>query len=103
MEDVGSYHFSTNHNTIEEVFRSFLNQFYSQTRFIPSEVIIPVQSADAKLLEEWLRERKGKKVEVVYPQRGDKVRLIEMAQRMQRMPIWCHVFMKWTSQGRYRA
>ena len=81
MEDVASYHFSTNHNTIEEVFRSFLNQFYSQTRFIPSEVIIPVQSADAKLLEEWLSERKGKKVEVIYPQRGDKVRLVEMAQK----------------------
>ncbi len=81
MEDVASYHFSTNHNTIEEVFRSFLNQFYSQTRFIPSEVIIPVESADAKLLSEWLSERKGKKVEVIYPQRGDKVRLIEMAQK----------------------
>ena len=36
MEDVTSFHFSTNHNTIDEVFRSFLNQFYSQTRFIPS-------------------------------------------------------------------
>lgn len=81
MEDVASYHFSTNYNTIEEVFRSFLNQFYSQTRFIPSEVIIPVQSADAKLLEEWLSERKGKKVEVIHPQRGDKVRLVEMAQK----------------------
>ncbi|MBM4066729.1 MAG: excinuclease ABC subunit UvrC [Planctomycetes bacterium] len=81
MEDVASYHFSTNHSTIEEVFRSFLNQFYSQTRFIPSEVIIPVESADARLLEEWLCERKGKKVEVIHPQRGDKVRLIEMAQK----------------------
>lgn len=81
MEDVASYHFSTNHTTIEEVFRSFLNQFYSQTRFIPSEVIIPVESADAKLLEEWLTEKKGKKVEVIHPQRGDKVRLIEMAQK----------------------
>ena len=81
MEDVASYHFPTNHNTIEEVFRSFLNQFYSQTRFIPSEVIIPVESADAKLLEEWLTENKGKKVEVIHPQRGDKVRLVEMAQK----------------------
>ncbi|MCF6154917.1 MAG: excinuclease ABC subunit UvrC [Candidatus Brocadia sp.] len=81
MEDVASYHLSTNHTTIEEVFRSFLNQFYSQTRFIPSEVIIPVESADAKLLEEWLTEKKGKKVEVIHPQRGDKVRLIEMAQK----------------------
>ena len=81
MEDVASYHFSTNHSTIEEVFRSFLNQFYSQTRFIPSEVIIPVESVDAKLLEEWLSERKRKKVEIIHPQRGDKVRLVEMAQK----------------------
>lgn len=81
MEDVATYHFSTNHNVIEEVFRSFLNQFYNQTRFIPSEVIIPVESADAKLLEEWLTEKKGKKVEVIHPQRGDKVRLVEMAQK----------------------
>ncbi len=81
MEDVASYHFPTNHTTIEEVFRSFLNQFYSQTRFIPSEVIIPVESADARLLEEWLTEKKGKRVEVIHPQRGDKMRLIEMAQK----------------------
>ena len=72
MEDIASYHFSTHHTAIEEVFRSFLNQFYSQTRFIPSEVIIPVESADARLLEEWLGERKGKKVEVISPQRGEK-------------------------------
>ncbi|MEK6621002.1 MAG: excinuclease ABC subunit UvrC [Planctomycetota bacterium] len=81
MEDIASYHFSTHHTAIEEVFRSFLNQFYSQTRFIPSEVIIPVESADARLLEEWLGERKGKKVEVISPQRGEKARLIEMAQK----------------------
>ena len=81
MEDVASYHFPIRRNTVEEIFRSFLNQFYSQTRFIPSEVIIPVESADAKLLEEWLSERKGKRVEVMHPRRGDKARLIEMAQK----------------------
>ncbi|MBM4054634.1 MAG: excinuclease ABC subunit UvrC [Planctomycetes bacterium] len=81
MEDVASYRLAMNHTTLEEVFRSFLNQFYSQTRFIPSEVIIPVNSPDASLLEEWLTERKGKKVSVLCPQRGDKLRLIEMAQK----------------------
>ncbi|OHB90865.1 MAG: hypothetical protein A2Z58_03810 [Planctomycetes bacterium RIFCSPHIGHO2_12_42_15] len=40
-----------------------------------------MESADARLLKEWLTERKGKKVEVIYPQRGDKVRLVEMAQK----------------------
>lgn len=81
MEDVSSYHFSSRHNTIEEIFRSFLNQFYSQTRFIPSEVIIPTESEDAELLEEWLSERKGKRVAVLCPHRGEKMRLIEMAQK----------------------
>lgn len=81
MEDISSYHFSTKYNTIDEVFRSFLNQFYGQTRFIPSEVIIPIVSADAGLLEELLSERKGKRVVVICPQRGDKMRLIEMAQK----------------------
>ncbi len=81
MEDIASYHFPTNHNAIEEVFRSFLNQFYSQTRFIPAEVIIPVESADSRLLEDWLTEKKEKKVEVINPKRGDKVRLVEMAQK----------------------
>lgn len=81
MEDVASYHFPTNYNIIEEVFRSFLNQFYSQTRFIPAEVIIPVESADSRLLEEWLADKKGKKVVVINPKRGDKVRLVEMAQK----------------------
>ena len=81
MEDVASYQFPAKHITIEEMFRSFLNQFYSQSRFIPSEVITPVKSADAGLLGEWLSERKGKKVEVIYPRRGDKLRLVEMAQK----------------------
>ncbi|HHT9105759.1 MAG TPA: excinuclease ABC subunit UvrC [Candidatus Wujingus californicus] len=81
MEDLASYHLYKNQNNIEEVFRSFLNQFYSQTRFIPSEIIIPVKSEDSKLLEEWLSERKGKRVEVICPVRGDKVRLVEMAQK----------------------
>ncbi|MCF6159340.1 MAG: excinuclease ABC subunit UvrC [wastewater metagenome] len=81
MEDVSSYHFSTKHNTVNEVFRSFLNQFYTLTRFIPSEVIIPLESDDAEVLEELLSERKGKKVEVICPRRGERMRLIEMAQK----------------------
>lgn len=81
MEDIASYHFPTNYNAMEEVFRSFLSQFYSQTRFIPAEIIIPVESADSRLLEEWLAEKKGKKVVVINPKRGDKLRLVEMAQK----------------------
>ena len=44
------------------------------------EVILPVVLEDAAIREEVLTERKGKKVILLCPQRGDKVRLVEMAQ-----------------------
>lgn len=88
MEDISSYHFSTKYNMIDEVFRSFLNQFYSQTRFIPSEIIIPVGSSDSGLLEELLSERKGRKVTVICPQRGSRMRLVEMAQKNAENACW---------------
>ena len=34
----------TMNNALENVFRSFLNQFYVRTRFVPDEVIMPVES-----------------------------------------------------------
>jgi excinuclease ABC subunit C len=55
------------------------NQFYQGDRFIPDEILLPVELEDAEVREELLRERKGKKVSILCPQRGDKVRMLEMA------------------------
>src|SRR5262245_43604669 len=64
----------------EELLAELLTQFYQGDRFIPDEVILPVALEDALVREEMLAERKGKKVSLLSPQRGDKVRLVEMAQ-----------------------
>lgn len=101
MEDIASYHFPTNHNTIEEVFRSFLNQFYSQTRFIPAEVITPVESADSRLLEEWLAEKKGKKVVVINRNAGTRCGWLKWRKRMPRTPAACLKHTKEIWQGRW--
>ncbi|MBM4080918.1 MAG: excinuclease ABC subunit UvrC, partial [Planctomycetes bacterium] len=79
LSDLAAYSLSAKHRTPEEVFGAFLNQFYSQTRFIPKEVIIPVETEDSAALTEWLSELKGQAVEIICPQKGDKVRLVEMA------------------------
>lgn len=79
LEDVALYKFSTMNNTLKDVFRSFLNQFYGHTRFIPDEVVIPVESEDGEILEELLSEKKGHRVRVVCPKRGEKHKLLEMA------------------------
>ncbi|MGR3294049.1 MAG: excinuclease ABC subunit UvrC [Candidatus Scalindua sp.] len=79
LEDITSYRFSTINNTLSNVFCSFLNQFYVRTRFIPDEVVIPVESVDKEILEELLSEKKGDKVKVICPKRGEKYKLVEMA------------------------
>ena len=79
LEDIASYRFSTMNNSLNNIFRSFLNQFYVQTRFIPDEVIMPVESEDKEVLEELLNEKKGHKVKVICPKRGEKHKLLEMA------------------------
>jgi len=79
LEDIASYRFSTMNNSLDNIFRSFLNQFYVQTRFIPDEVIMPVESEDKEVLEELLNEKKGRKVKVICPKRGEKHKLLEMA------------------------
>ncbi|GJQ60365.1 MAG: excinuclease ABC subunit UvrC [Candidatus Scalindua sp. AMX11] len=81
LENTASYRFSTLHNSRDEIFRSFLNQFYGQTRFIPDEVVVPIESSDKEILEELLSERKGKRVTVIFPKRGEKQKLLELAIR----------------------
>jgi len=63
----------------EDLLGDLLTQYYAGARFIPDEVILPVELEDAEVRADLLTERRGKKVEVFVPQRGDKLRLLEMA------------------------
>jgi excinuclease ABC subunit C len=63
----------------QEILGDLLTQFYAGARFLPDEVILPVELDDAAVRAELLSERRGRKVELLVPQRGDKVRLLEMA------------------------
>jgi excinuclease ABC subunit C len=63
----------------DEVMGSLLTQFYQGQRFIPDEILLPIDLEDREARAEYLGERKGRKVELVTPQRGDKRQLVEMA------------------------
>lgn len=64
----------------EEILSSFVTQYYRGERFVPDEVIIPIGLDDRELIEEWLTEKKGRKAVVVLPEKGDKVKLLKMAE-----------------------
>ena len=63
----------------EEIVGALLTQFYQGARFIPDEVLVPVNLEDLEVREEFLSDRRGRKVSVFCPRRGEKVRLLEMA------------------------
>jgi len=79
IQDVATYRFPAELDSEEAIFGSFLSQFYSANRFVPEEVLVPVATEDAELLESWLSEKKGRRVRLLRPQRGPKRRLVELA------------------------
>jgi excinuclease ABC subunit C len=63
----------------EEILESLLTEFYRGERFVPEEILLPVEIEDREAREEYLTEVRGKKISILCPQRGDKRRLVEMA------------------------
>ena len=63
----------------EEILSAFVKQFYSGTPFIPKEIILQNQLSEAKIIENWLADKKGHKVYIKVPQKGEKNKLIELA------------------------
>lgn len=63
----------------EEILSSFIKQYYREDRFIPEEILIPKPISEKNLTEGWLTELKGKKVRLLFPQKGEKRRLLRMA------------------------
>jgi len=76
-----SYAFSRVMISDEEVVSSFINQFYSSGRPIPEEVILPLQIPEKRAFEEMFSERGEKRVAVFSPQKGEKGKLLEMANK----------------------
>jgi excinuclease ABC subunit C len=65
----------------EELLPSFVNLYYDQGNFVPEEVLLPLDIEEREGLEALLTERKGERVRVMVPKRGEKRDLVEMAQK----------------------
>lgn len=58
---------------------SFLKQFYDEAAYVPPEILLPQEVAEAMVIEKWLRTRRGSKVALRVPRRGPKKELLQMA------------------------
>ena len=63
-----------------EVMNSFLKQFYESATYVPRKVLLPAPVPEQALIEEWLSERRGSRVSLLVPRRGNKRHLVAMAE-----------------------
>jgi excinuclease ABC subunit C len=61
-----------------EFFTTLLMQVYAEGQPVPAVIHVPVELEDGALLEELLGEKRGRKVEIHTPQRGQKKALLEL-------------------------
>ncbi len=66
---------------LSEIMGSFVQQYYEQAPQIPDEVLLNTEIAYADLLDKRLRQKKGKKVNIQQPARGEKKRMLKMARQ----------------------
>lgn len=67
--------------TRQEIISSFLTQFYTGTVYVPKEVYIETEIDDIELFEKALSEKRGNKVSVKVPSKGEKGMLIKMIKK----------------------
>lgn len=59
----------------------FITSYYSMRDNIPKRVTLDGEVADRELLEQWLSEKKGKKVTVFVPARGEQLEIVNMCRK----------------------
>ncbi len=78
---VGREHFELEGTKDEdgtEIMTSFVTQFYDGAAYIPPKILLQNEIEEAAVIESWLREKRGDKVSIQVPRRGENKKLIEM-------------------------
>ncbi len=81
---IGREHFlieDTKLSDSKEILSSFIKQYYGSDALIPREIILQEEIDEINIIERWLSDKKGGRVKLVVPRRGEKQKLIEMVSR----------------------
>jgi excinuclease ABC subunit C len=76
----------THHTTLSEAYQTFLSQYYQDedAEDLPEEVILQFPVEDEALFQEWLSQKRGKKVTLSHPKKGVKKELLAMGEKNAR-------------------
>lgn len=72
-----------------QIMSDFIKQFYAGTPYIPKELMIQyeLEEGEQRLIEAWLSAKRGQKVSIRVPKKGEKAKLIEMAEKNARIVL----------------
>lgn len=72
-----------------DIMANFIKQYYAGTPYIPRELLLgeALSAEDEALISQWLSAKRSSRVKILVPQRGDKERLIELAEKNASMVL----------------
>ena len=73
--------------TRSQVMTSFVKQFYAECPSVPRELMLQEDIEDKEIILQWLSGRRGQKVTVTVPKKGQKERLVELAAKNAMMVL----------------
>ena len=71
----------------EEIVSGFIKQFYMDKKEFPNKIMLRYELEDKELLEKWLGDLAGRKVELKSPQKGEKLKFVEMAEENSKITL----------------
>ncbi|MBR3511848.1 MAG: excinuclease ABC subunit UvrC [Clostridia bacterium] len=71
----------------EEIVSGFIKQYYFNEKNLPNKIMIRYDLEDKESIENWLTNKAGRKVEIKSPQKGEKLRFVEMAEENSRITL----------------
>ena len=83
-----------------ETLGAFLTQYYLTAQLFPSELLLSCEPEDTDALQEWLSQRRGAKVTIAVPQRGDKKALVGLAGQNAELQLGSHVLKRTETRER---
>ena len=81
---IGQEHFmleNASADDLAEGLREFIEQYYDTAPYVPRELLLSADIAEIDIIETWLRQKRGSKVTITSPKRGEKKHLVEMASK----------------------
>ena len=79
---IGRQHFymdGVEGETLDRIITHFLMRYYMHADFIPGQIYVPIPLEDGANIEKWLSDRGDSPVQLLFPQRGEKAKLLKMA------------------------